>query len=236
MELTNLPAIKREYTLLRDRDDDPRGAAPALWLRGSRPTRRRRRSPMSRSTKPQTDKAAMFRNAAYVFKDGESRRARRQGLALHQGKDAARAARLRSPDQQPPRHAITTDLYGLPRSLFEVQDAALPGDRRLSRRSHAAADPQGNSHRRELRRGLSDDRLGRRRHRRRPANGPCRPRNTMTGYATSVIGCDCEAGIDCELVAGARRRTDVRACACCCSASRPRASRRRSSIASANAC
>ena len=39
---------------------------------------------------------------------------------------------------------------------------------------------------------------------------------TMTGFATSVIACGCEAGIDCEL-SRRRRRTAAPACACCCS-------------------
>lgn len=41
---------------------------------------------------------------------------------------------------------------------------------------------------------------------------------TMTGFATSVIGCGAEAGID-AILSPTRRRTDGRACASCCSAS-----------------
>lgn len=46
----------------------------------------------------------------------------------------------------------------------------------------------------------------------------------MTGFATSVIGCGAEAGIDCEL-SPRRPRTGAPACACCCSASSRTASR-----------
>ncbi len=40
---------------------------------------------------------------------------------------------------------------------------------------------------------------GARHHRARRANGRCRRRTTMTGFATSVIGCGCEAGVDREV-------------------------------------
>ena len=43
----------------------------------------------------------------------------------------------------------------------------------------------------------------------------------MTGFATSVIGCGCEAGIDRDPDAATRRRTGGPACACSCSRSRP---------------
>ena len=48
---------------------------------------------------------------------------------------------------------------------------------------------------------------------------------TMTGFATSVIGCGVEAGIDRE-IAAERRPMGVPACACCCSPCRPTCCRR----------
>ena len=57
----------------------------------------------------------------------------------------------------------------------------------------------------------------------------------VTGFATSVIGCGVEAGIDHE-VAPEKPRTGVRASACCCFPCRPTCCRRSSSIAPANAC
>ena len=56
-----------------------------------------------------------------------------------------------------------------------------------------------------------------------------------TGYATSVIGCDAEAGIEADAAGGGRRPTAGPASACWSSGSTPRRSARRSSTASASA-
>jgi len=71
------------------------------------------------------DAAAMFRDAAYVFKDGElvvrngevSRHTRGRTLYVRPDYDRKMDKRL---------DAYYDDLYGLPRSMFEVADAALP--------------------------------------------------------------------------------------------------------------
>ena len=75
--------------------------------------------------KPQTDKAAMFRNAAYVFKDGNL--VVRDGKVSHYTK--GRTLRVRPEYDRAINSRLDTyydGLYGLPRSMFEVQDAALP--------------------------------------------------------------------------------------------------------------
>ena len=59
-----------------------------------------------------------------------------------------------------------------------------------------------------------DMRGDRARHHRRHRELGAAGGRTMTGFATSVIACGCEAGIDRELGAGRRRRTGGRACAC----------------------
>ena len=56
-----------------------------------------------------------------------------------------------------------------------------------------------------------------------------------TGFATSVIGCGCEAGIEAE-VAPSAHPTAGPALRCCCSRCRARSSPSRSSVASASAC
>ena len=56
---------------------------------------------------------------------------------------------------------------------------------------------------------------------------------SLTGFATSVIGCKCEAGIERELDAGRDARRAARASPCCCSRSTARASASGSSSASA---
>lgn len=58
---------------------------------------------------------------------------------------------------------------------------------------------------------------------------------TMTGFATSVIGCGAEAGID-AVLSPTRPRTGAPACGCCSSASMPAASRTSSCAGSGNAC
>ena len=58
---------------------------------------------------------------------------------------------------------------------------------------------------------------------------------TMTGFATSVIGCGCEAASKASCRRG-RRPTDGPACACSCLRSRPRNCRSNCKTASGNAC
>ncbi|MGO9773413.1 MAG: formylmethanofuran dehydrogenase subunit A [Roseiarcus sp.] len=124
LEMTKLPSIKREYTLyeiatmtraaprklygLNDRGELGPGAVADIVV-----------------YKPQRDKAGMFRNAAYMFKDGQlvvrdgqvSRYTRGKTLFVRPDYDRQVNKRLDS---------YYADLYGLPRSMFEVTDAKLP--------------------------------------------------------------------------------------------------------------
>ena len=69
--------------------------------------------------------------------------------------------------------------------------------------------------------------------RRRPGRRP--RRKSTTGYASSVIGCDAEAGIERDAVRPTKRPTAGPASACCCSPSAATPCKRPSSIASASA-
>lgn len=124
LEMTSLPSITREYTLyeiatmtraaprklygFKDRGELGPGAVADIAV-----------------YKPQRDKAAMFRNAAYVFKDGQlvvrdgeaQRFTRGKTLFVHPDYDRQINRRL---------DAYYDDLYGLPRSMFEVPDKVLP--------------------------------------------------------------------------------------------------------------
>lgn len=124
VELTNLPSIRREYTF--NEIATMTRAAPAR-LYGFQD--RGQLGPGSVADvavyKLQNDKAGMFRNAAYVFKDGDL--VVRHGKVSHYTK--GRTLRVR-PEYD---RAINGRLdhyydrvYGLSRSLFQVSDAALP--------------------------------------------------------------------------------------------------------------
>ncbi|MBI1869027.1 MAG: formylmethanofuran dehydrogenase subunit A [Methylocystis sp.] len=124
LELTNLPSIKREYTFYEIATMTR--AAPA-HLYGFED--RGQLGPGAVADvavyKLQSNRAGMFRNAAYVFKDGEL--VVRDGVVERYsfGKTLrVRPEYDRAIDQR--LDAYYDDLYGLPRSLFEVSDAALP--------------------------------------------------------------------------------------------------------------
>ena len=150
------------------------------------------------------------RRAHLVFKNGDAGRARRRRDAI-----SARAARSQS---RPPLRGRAIAIAGIAGSLRRALRGwprdVMAGRRRLPRRRpgrsrmcHAGADPQ--------RRPQSTTPS------RRPsacappaivitADTPAWARQaavTMTGFATSVIGCGCEAGIDRELDPLARRPT-----------------------------
>ncbi|WP_036292788.1 formylmethanofuran dehydrogenase subunit A [Methylosinus sp. PW1] len=124
LELTNLPALKREYSFY-EIATMTRAAPRKLYGFEDRGQLGVGSVGDVAVYKPQKDKAAMFRSAAYVFKDGNL--VVRDGKVSHYTK--GRTLRVR-PDYD---RAINSrldkyydGLYGLPRSLFEVQDAALP--------------------------------------------------------------------------------------------------------------
>lgn len=124
IELTNLPAIKREYTFY-EIATMTRAAPRRLYGFEDRGQLGVGSVADVAVYKPQADKAAMFRKAAYVFKDGNL--VVRDGKVSHYTK--GRTLRVR-PDYDRQINSrldkYYEGLYGLPRSLFEVQDAALP--------------------------------------------------------------------------------------------------------------
>jgi len=179
------------------------------------------------------DRAEMFRHAAYVFKDGE--------LVVRNG-DVARYTRGRTlhvkPDYNRTINKRLDSYYG--RSLW-------PAAWHVRGRGRGAAGRsgfRGGSMPQLVRKGVRiDDSFAEA----FPMSGtglvitaPNRKwamiaAHTMTGFATSVIGCGCEAGVDTELSAK-ETLTGVRACESCFSRCPRRTRRSNSSTALANAC
>ena len=191
------------------------------------------RAPMSRSIAPARSRRKCFAHAARVYKDGEC--VVRDGELTHyrfgralrvtpepDGADASAHGRLLRRAVWPCRPIFCA----CPRRL---RPAATLRDRRMSR-----ADGQRRRDRRHLRGSVRHARHRDRDHRRQ-RRWALQAATTMTGFATSVIGCGCEAGIDRELIAGTRRRTAGRACGCCCSRFRRPNCRSNCKTASANA-
>lgn len=130
VELTSLPSIKREYSFY-EIATMTRAAPRKLYGFEDRG----QLGPGSVADiaiyNPQKDIAAMFRNAAYVFKDGNlvvrdgkvSYYTKGKTLRVRPEYDRAINGRL---------NAYYDQLYGLSRSLFEVQDAALPNADRFA--------------------------------------------------------------------------------------------------------
>jgi len=124
LEVTKLPEIKREYTLYEIAQMSRSGAAKLFGF-----TDRGKLAPGAVADiavyKDQKDKAGMFRKAALVFKDGEliveAGEVKRytRGKTLHTSPrfDTAIERRL---------DRYYDDLYGLPRTIFDVPQAALP--------------------------------------------------------------------------------------------------------------
>ena len=124
LEVTKLPEIKREYTLYEIAKMSRSGAARLFGF-----TDRGKLAPGAVADiavyKNQRDIAGMFRRAALVFKDGEliveggEVKHYKRGKTLHTTPkfDAAIERRL---------DRYYDDLYGLPRTIFDVPQAALP--------------------------------------------------------------------------------------------------------------
>ena len=124
LELTNLPALKREYSFY-EIATMTRAAPRKLYGFGDRGQLGAGAVADIAVYELQTDKAAMFRNAAYVFKDGNL--VVRDGKVTHYTK--GRTLRVRPEYDRAIDDRLDKyydELYGLPRALFEVQDAALP--------------------------------------------------------------------------------------------------------------
>jgi formylmethanofuran dehydrogenase subunit A len=124
LEHTTLPSIKREYTYYEIAQMSRSGAAKLFGF-----TDRGTLAPGSIADvaiyKESRDKAGMFRRAAYVFKDGDlvvkdgevSHYRRGKTLHISPSFDKNINTRLDS---------YYEELYGLPRGIFDVPDAALP--------------------------------------------------------------------------------------------------------------
>ncbi len=115
----------------------------------------------------------------------------------------ASAARCASRPSRTPRWraasaTITTARYGLDADLLSVPESALCRASR-SRRSHVRADVNGVAIDDTFAEAFDMRATALVHHRRQRANGRCRRPSAMTGFATSVIACGCEAGIDREL-------------------------------------
>lgn len=124
LEHTTLPSILREYTFYEIAQMSRSGAAKLFGFKD--------RGQLGVGTiadiavyKPGKDIAAMFRRAAYVFKDGE--RVVRDGNVTHYKR--GKTLHL-SPAYDKNIHqrldAYYAELYGLPRTIFNVSEAALP--------------------------------------------------------------------------------------------------------------
>jgi formylmethanofuran dehydrogenase subunit A len=124
LEQTTLPSLKREYTYYEIAQMSRSGAAKLFGF-----TDRGTLAPGSIADvavyKESRDKAGMFRRAAYVFKDGDlvvkdgevSHYRRGKTLHISPRFDKNINTRLDS---------YYEELYGLPRGIFDVPDAALP--------------------------------------------------------------------------------------------------------------
>jgi formylmethanofuran dehydrogenase subunit A len=124
LEMTNLPSIKREYTMqeiakmtraaprklygFKDRGELGAGAIADIVV-----------------YRPQKDRAGMFRKPAYVFKDG--RNVARDGQITYYTRGKTLYVRPEY-DRQIDRRldAYYDSVYGLPHDMFRVSDAALP--------------------------------------------------------------------------------------------------------------
>jgi len=124
LEHTTLPSISREYTLYEIAQMSRSGAAKLFGF-----VDRGRLSPGAVADiavyKPGRDVAGMFRRAALVFKDGAL--VVRDGQVSHYTRGKTLHIRPRYDGQITKRlDSYYDELYGLPRSIFDVPDAALP--------------------------------------------------------------------------------------------------------------
>ena len=215
MAVTTLPSIAREYTLDRDRDHDPRGARAAAraWPIAAIS------APGARADiavyRPQADRAAMFREAALVFKDGDAGRARRRGRrARASAARCACAARLRPRDRAAARRASPSGIFGVAHDRVRRARDAIGCARRVRDGAMPRADPQRRAHRRHASPKPSTCA--------RPRSSSPRPNRrwarqaamTMTGFATSIIACGVRGGDRRANWPPRRRPTAGRACAC----------------------
>jgi formylmethanofuran dehydrogenase subunit A len=124
LEHTTLPSLKREYTLYEIAQMSRSGAAKLFGFTD--------RGQLGAGAvadiavyKPGKDVAGMFRRAAYVYKDGEL--VVRNGEVTQYKRGKTLNIRPRYDNNITTRlDAYYDELYGLPRSIFDLPDAALP--------------------------------------------------------------------------------------------------------------
>ncbi len=175
-------------------------AAPAklLGLHGSRPSGPGALADVAIYDDDPADRARAVPRRRTRLQGRRSRRARRQGHPLPLRPRADRRSRAMIATSTGASRVITTRRYGLSRDLFKVPEHAIGLDHAFEDVACAGMTRQRRAHRRHLRRSLRHARHGAHHHRDN-AQWARQAAVTLTGFATSVIGCGCEAGIDGEL-------------------------------------
>ena len=215
LEMTTLPSIKREYSLAEIATMTRAAPARLLGLAD-----RGHLGPGARADiavyDDRADRTAMFRSAHLVFKDGEVvvRDGKltnvRWGRTLAVHPDAPKAMRARL-------SRAFEERYGRPLEVTDVRETAVANAGRRGIGVRGSAMPE------LIRNGVRiDDTFAEAFGMRATAivitaDSPEWARQaavTMTGFATSVIACGCEAGIDRHASMRRERRTGVPAFAC----------------------
>ena len=211
--------IAREYTLNEIAIITRAGPARLLGLRPQGPSRRRAPTRTSRSTRAMRTsrgcsrrRATSSRVARWWSKRGSSD-ARQPGKRLHV-----------QPGLRSTRSMRDLGKYFDAYSSVRVRQLSRERFARHAGCNEERADGHPRrAHRRHVRRGVRDARRAHHHHR-EEREWAREAANKLTGFATSVIACKCEAAIERELSADRRRRMGVRASACCSSRWTPTAS------------
>ena len=150
------------------------------------------------------DRERMFRDAALRLQGRRRGRARGRHRRHADRRHALRAAGLRHGHRPARCKSFFDDHMTVGFDAFPAVAAAsspLPACAcsRMPAGRGRAHEPQRRRHRRHLRRGLPDEGDAPRHHRRHAPRWARIAAVSATGFATSVIGCGCEAGIEREL-------------------------------------
>ena len=126
LEMTTLPSLNREYTLYEIAVMSRSGAAKLFGFT-DRGTLAAGAVADIAVYKNQRDKAGMFRKASLVFKDGDL--VVRDGMVTHYKPGKTLRTRPQFDRKIETRlDAYYDDLYGLPRSVFDISNAVLPNE------------------------------------------------------------------------------------------------------------
>ena len=147
------------------------------------------------------DREEMFSTPRYVIKDGHAVVEDGELRETGPGRPAARRRRVRPEHRAHAREALRGPLQ---RAVLELSRCASRGcsSPRAPSPRRGRGEARRRRGRRHVRRGVPDEGRARRRSPRRRLSGRWRPGRSMTGFATSVIGCDGEASIERELDPG----------------------------------